>query len=249
MKSKIKAGDVFKTNQGCSCTVIAYESRTNILVEFNDKHKHQLVVRAKHLISGYIKNPYYPSVRGKGFIGVGEFKAYRNSEVTDEYKKWSSMLRRCYSKVEAKRRSSYSDCEVQEDWLDFQKFALWLTSNKHYKEDYQLDKDLLVLGNKVYSADTCCLVPTQINNLLLNKKSRSKKLPLGVKEDGRSDRFVAAVSVNAQNYHIGTFDTPKEAHEAYVRAKELHVKRMAREWRDRIDDRVYTALMSWRVAQ
>lgn len=249
MKSKIKAGDVFKTNQGCSCTVISYESRISVLIEFNDKHKHRLVVRAKHLASGYIKNPYHPSVRGKGFIGVGDFKAYHNKKVTDEYKRWSSMFRRCYSKIEEKRRSSYSDCEVHEDWFDFQNFASWLTANKYYKDDYQLDKDLLVLGNKVYSAETCCLVPTQINNLLLDKKSKPKELPIGAKEDGRSGRFVAAMSINAQNHHIGSFDTPKAAHKAYVAAKELHVKRIAKEWQGRIDERVYEALMSWRVAQ
>lgn len=248
MERKIKAGDVFKTNRGCSFTIVAYTSHRSILIEFNDAHKHRMTITARSLNSGYIKNPYYPSVRNRGFIGVGKFKAYRHGKVTDEYKKWSSMFRRCYSEVDSKDRSHYGDCEIHEDWFNFQNFASWLTTNKHYKPEYQLDKDLLALGGKIYSPDVCCLVPTQINNILLDCKSKKKPLPIGAKKDKRSGKFIAAMSVNAKNTYIGGFDTVDQAHKSYVKAKEAHVKQVANEWRGRIDERVYEALMSWRVA-
>lgn len=248
MERKIKVGDVFETNQGCTCTVILYKSRTSILIEFNDQHKHRAIVRAKHLQSGYVKNPYHPSVRGKGFLGVGEFSAYFNGKVTDEYKKWSSMFRRCYSEADSKHRSHYSDCEIHEDWFNFQNFALWLTKDKNYKPDYHLDKDLIFSGNRVYSPEACCLVPIEINNLLLDPKSKSRKLPVGVKVDSRSGRFVASMRMRSKNRHIGSFETPQEAHDAYVKVKEAYVKQVAKKWRGQIDERVYDALISWRVA-
>lgn len=247
MEGEIKAGDVFKTNQGCTCTVILYKNQTNILIEFNDQNKHRATVRAKHLRSGYVKNPYHPSVRGRGFMGVGQFNAYQDGKVTDEYKKWSSMFRRCYSEVDAKDRNHYSDCEIHEDWFNFQNFALWLTKNKSYSPDYHLDKDLIILGNRVYSPRACCLVPIEINNLLLDPKSKSRKLPVGVKKDSRSGRFIASMRMDSKNKHIGSFGTPQEAHEAYVSTKEAYVKEIANHWRGRIDERVYEALMNWRV--
>ena len=249
MESKIKAGDVFKTNQGCTCTVILYKNQTSILIEFNDKHKHRAVVRSKHLQSGYVKNPYHPSVRGRGFLGVGKFSAYCNGKVTDEYKKWSSMFRRCYSEVDAKDRSHYSDCEIHEDWFNFQNFASWLANNKSYQPDYHLDKDLIFLGNRVYSPKACCLVPIEINNLFLDPKSKSRNLPLGVKADSRSGRFIASMRMDSKNKHIGSFDTPQDAHQAYVVAKESYAKEVANKWRGHIDERVYDALMNWRVTQ
>ena len=32
-----------------------------------------------------------------------------------------------------------------------------------------IDKDILVKGNKVYSPNTCCLVPKNVNNLFIKK--------------------------------------------------------------------------------
>lgn len=249
MEREIKVGDAFKTNQGCTCTVISYKNQTSVLIEFNDQYKHRATVRAKHLITGYVKNPYHPSVRGRGFMGTGKFSAYCDGKVTDEYKKWSSMFRRCYSEIDAKDRRHYSDCEVHEDWFNFQEFALWLTKNENYKLEYHLDKDLIFLGNRVYSSEACCLVPIEINNLLLDPKSKSRKLPLGVKVDGRSGRFIASMRMSSKNQHIGSFSDPQEAHQAYVSAKEAYVKEVAHKWRGRIDERVYDALMNWRVVQ
>ena len=38
------------------------------------------------------------------------------------------------------------------------------------------------------------------------------------------------------------------AFEAYKHAKELHIKTEAREWKGRVSDKVYEALMNWEVS-
>ena len=68
------------------------------------------------------------------------------------YKTWSSMLRRCYSTKYQERCPTYMGCSVSEEWHTFSVFRNWMESQDW--QDTQLDKDLLVEGNKVYSPET-----------------------------------------------------------------------------------------------
>lgn len=62
------------------------------------------------------------------------------------YKKWKSMIHRCYdSKIQA-RQPAYIGCSVCEEWLTFSNFKLWMEA-----QDWQgkeLDKDILTAGSK-----------------------------------------------------------------------------------------------------
>ena len=111
----------------------------------------------------YIKNPYHPAVYGIGYIGEGEGEKGR------VYNIWKKVLQRCYSKEYHIKKPTYIGCSVVKEWLNFQNFAKWY--KKNYKpetmEGWHLDKDILVKGNKIYSPETCCFVPADINSLLL----------------------------------------------------------------------------------
>ena len=69
----------------------------------------------------------------------------------------------CYDENELKKEPSYIGCKVCEEWLNFQNFARWIYDNKYECDDLELDKDLLIKGNKIYSPNTCCLLPHEIN--------------------------------------------------------------------------------------
>ena len=71
------------------------------------------------------------------------------------------MIIRCYSNNYHQREPSYKECSVCEEWLNFQNFAKWWYIN--YFEEGDLDKDLLVKDNKIYSPKYCCILPKQIN--------------------------------------------------------------------------------------
>ena len=69
------------------------------------------------------------------------------------YRVWTHMLERCYDVKRQERQPTYKDCSVSTEWLTFSVFKSWM--EKQDFEGKQLDKDLLIEGNKIYSAETC----------------------------------------------------------------------------------------------
>ncbi len=243
--SDIKLGDVFPTNQGGSVIVVGYKNLKNITVQHIDKYSHIAVVQAGSLKAGNVKNPYYKAVRGVGFVGVGDFNAYDNKVITPEYRAWGGMFSRCYSK--GLEDPTYKDCVVTPEWHNFQVFAEWYVSHEFYGLGYHLDKDLLVRGNKVYSPSTCDMLPVEINSLLLDRRSERGEYPIGVSLLKRSGKFTAKLRIDGVTKNIGSYDTAKEAHKAYVVEKEANVKRMALSYKDKISKQAFSALMNWKV--
>ena len=165
------------------------------------------------------------------------------------YKLWNSMFQRCYSPKIAERYPTYKDCEVCQEWLILSNFAKWVNnSNNGYQKGYCLDKDIIEKGNKMYSPDTCCFVPQEINKLFIKADGRRGEYPIGVSKDDRFGKFKASIKMNSSK-RLGTFDTPEEAFVAYKTAKESYIKEIANEYyyNGRITKRVYDALMRYEV--
>lgn len=117
-----------------------------------------------------IKNPYARTVAGVGFVGEG-IPTSENGVNLREYRLWLSVINRCY-RPNRTVQNSYEDKTVAEVWHNYQNFAAWCRSNKgFYIEGYELDKDLLVAGNKVYGPDTCCFIPGILNRTLISYSS------------------------------------------------------------------------------
>lgn len=70
---------------------------------------------------------------------------------------WYGMFTRCYNPNYHAVEPTYKDACVCEEWWTASNFKKWFDEN--YVEGYQLDKDILVKGNKVYGPNTCCFVP------------------------------------------------------------------------------------------
>ena len=107
---------------------------------------------------GYMKDLTQPSVYGVGTHGEGVFRKRTHKLL---YRKWSDMLMRCYSEKYLTKYPTYGGCSVCEEWLNFQVFAVWAQEN--CVEGYELDKDIKVKGNKIYSPETCLFVSKQDN--------------------------------------------------------------------------------------
>lgn len=160
------------------------------------------------------------------------------------YKHWFSMMSRCYGKVKEKE-PSYIGCVVCDEWLVYSNFKEWF--DKNYIDGYHLDKDILVKGNKIYSPETCCFVPKEINNLL-NKHSKDRgELPIGVTKSGYG--FAARLNMIDVRKRIGYFKTPYDAFCEYKKEKESYIKKVAKEYYDKgaIGKNVYDALMNYKV--
>ena len=140
-------------------------------------------------------------------------------------------------------------CEVSDKFKSYEYFYEWCHKQVGFgNQDWQLDKDLLFKGSKVYSEDSCVFIPKEINSLLTKSdKVRGKHL-IGVHYHKRDKAFVARVNKNKGNpEHLGYFKTEVEAFKAYKTAKEAFIKEQANKWKSQIDDRAYNALMNYQV--
>jgi len=187
-------------------------------------------------------------VCGIGYLGVGKYKAKIKGKHTKEYAIWKAMFSRCYSKGTQTRQPTYVGCIVCKEWHNFQVFAEWYTNHNYFGLGYHLDKDIVVRGNKIYSPETCTLVPLEINSLLTNSKAARGEHPQGVSYHKRDKKFIAQVNtgVGSQTY-LGSFGTAEEAFQAYKTAKEKYIKVVANKWRGAIEDSVYENLLIYEI--
>ena len=158
------------------------------------------------------------------------------------------MICRCYDKKYQESKPTYIGCKVCDEWRYLSAFKKWFDEN--YVDGYQLDKDILAPGNKIYSPDTCCFVPPEINVLLIGPPKRKDGLPRGVYRYGRNRKFSAIISdITEKNRHrvIGKYDTIEEASRAFNEAREqkIHDTAYACYGRGKITKRVYDALMRY----
>ena len=186
------------------------------------------------------------SVYNVGYLGVGKYLNVENGKNTYVYCVWNGMLRRCYSKEYLKKFPSYIGCTVHEDWHNFQNFAKWFDQN--YIKGCQLDKDILIKGNKVYSSGTCCFVPQEINSLLTNSKNKRGNYLIGVRKN-KSGKYSSYISFNKKQIHLGTFDYEIEAFLKYKKEKENIIKEQSSKYfKDgKINMNVHMALYHYKI--
>lgn len=137
------------------------------------------------------------------------------------YQTWWLMLDRCYSEKLHDTHPTYSECSVVAEWLYFSKFRSWMI-NQDWKGK-QLDKDILLYGNKQYGPDTCVFVTRAVNMFMIGREDLERVLPQGVKLT-QDNTYSAQVKWKGKGVHIGTYKTLEQASAAYInKKKELAV--------------------------
>lgn len=121
----------------------------------------------------------------------------------------------------AKKRPSYKGCTVCDEWLKFSNFKAWMEQQDW--QGKQLDKDIIKPGNTIYCPEFCAMVCKLTNSFVVDKKSCRGKYPLGVHFCIRSKKFAAQCGDTFAGKHksirIGYYNTPEEAHRAYLAVK------------------------------
>lgn len=165
------------------------------------------------------------------------------------YLRWRDMMQRCYNTKFHERQPQYKECSVCEEWWNFCNFEKWY--NEHYyeieNENMDLDKDILFKGNKEYSPVTCCIVPHCINTLFLTGKKKRGDLPLGIWFDREKSKYRASMNYCSVPIKIGTFGTVEEAFARYKLYKEDFIKDIAKQYKGKIPDKVYQAMLNWKI--
>lgn len=242
-------------SQGCLMKIIEYNSYSDILVEFQDEYKYRTRAGYKEFKSGSIKNWYHPSVCGVGIVG-DKYKdcITKNGKMSHEYKTWSSLLLRCFDENYKIKEITYQDVTCCKEWLSYENFYEWLYQQENFEkwlnnDDWAIDKDILIKGNKIYSPNTCCLVPRIVNSLFIKRTNDRGIYPIGVTK--HKDRFRARCDnpLLKTRKHIGLYNTPEEAFQAYKQYKENLIRQVAQEEysKGNIIQSCYEAMMKYEV--
>lgn len=226
--------------------VIRLRDCYRVTIEHTDHNKHRSDVTPGQLRRGAIRNPYKPRIFGVGFTGVGIHAATSCGRDTRPYTAWVRMLERAYSTEKQKTNKSYIGCAVAAEWHNFQNFADWYASQPFSGQGFQVDKDILLPGNKIYCAEFCRLVPARINKILLDNPDRRGAHPVGV--TFYAGKYVSHLSRDGRRYHLGRFATPEEAFKAYKAAREDYIISSAERDRDSLPLEIYEALMRHKIS-
>lgn len=239
-------GDKYINNQGCEFTITGYDGKGRYSIIFSDNTKLHSV-NYGNIKTGEVKNLNFPSVHGVGYIGYGIHPRSIKGRLTKPYSTWLGMITRCYSEKAHVRVPTYKDVEVCREWQCFQNFAEWYKDNwKDWMDiTWQIDKDICVKNNKIYSPETCEFVPREINMLII--KSRNNLLPVGVSLFKKTGKYKAQYNNGITSIPLGYFNTPEEAFQAHKKAKEAHIKEIANKWKDKISYKIYFSLINYEI--
>lgn len=138
------------------------------------------------------------------------------------YRTWRDMLARCYSASYQTRYPAYIGCSVSTEWLSLSSFTQWMLNQDW--EGKCLDKDILFQGNKIYSAENCVFVSSELNLFLVDRRAKRGLYPIGVSRINGSGNFRASCSNpwSKKNEDLGVFQNPEDAHKAWKARKHQH---------------------------
>lgn len=242
-KRKVTVGSIWPSKKCGNFEVVEVNGCWDVKIRFI-KTGFCVKTTSQTIKVGNIKDKMSPSLHGVGFIGDGKFKASAGKVGTKIYNSWKRMFDRCYSG----RYPTYKDCFVCEEWHNFQNFAEWYEDNYPQDgKDYQLDKDLKVIGNKEYSPSKCMFVSTMVNTFILDGSAMRGEFMIGACWHNSSQRIISQCRnpITGRQQYLGSFSSDIDAHLAWRKRKsELAVELAEMQSNKDVAD----ALMRWKYA-
>lgn len=224
-----------ETTQSGLLTVVEYINAHKVKIKFNNTG-FEKSVSAAAIRTGRIQDPLAKTNCGVGFNGVGIYTQSNSKGAGDS---WRSMINRCYSETYLSRKPTYRECKVSVEWHNFQNYAEWYEDNyPNDGERIHLDKDLLVVGNKVYSSNTCVFVPQWLNSFMSGSMAIRGEHPIGVSFSKIHKKFESYCNYMGKRKHLGLFSNATDAHAEWVKCK-LELAKKRKNEMDLIDERIY----------
>lgn len=166
--------------------------------------------------------------------------------------RWGGILKRCI--VDGDQQTRYPRYKGTENhFTDFQEFVEWSRGEVGYllREPigdrswaYSVEKDILGQGKKIYSPETCLLVPNAVNMFLTARNASRGEWPLGVAWKKSNSKFEGQVKDRGKKTYLGLFTDPFECHRAWQKAKVDNGRRFALEFKD-WHGKLYNGLNAW----
>lgn len=247
-----RVGEKRINSKGFEMECVEYFGSTDITVKFIDP---EYIVKHKtwqYFDKGKIEHPLYKK-KTYGTIGT-KYPSRVNGAHTKEYNTWKNMMTRCFSDEYKSKNPTYVDVTCCEEWTVYENFYEWLHSQENFQqwydgEQWAVDKDILVKGNKIYSPNTCCLVPKNVNLLFAKRDALRGEYIIGVNYNKRDNVYVAHCKRDGKLWHIGVYNSEYDAFIGYKNFKENFIKRTAKEeyTQGNITQKCYEAMMDYQV--
>lgn len=166
---KAHIGKRYKTNCGNTCTIIRRvpdEKYADLVEAIFDGTGFRKISRLPNFKNGKIKDPYYPSESGIGYLGEGYEKMMKSDKALFDklYDRWRNMLRRCYDETSSGYyKYGKVGVHVCDRWHNLSNYIFDIIQlpgfdrTKVLNGEISLDKDKLQMNepNKQYSPETC----------------------------------------------------------------------------------------------
>ena len=220
-----RIGTVVKNLMGFDMMCIAYRNSMDIDVLFLDEEGHIAQhVQWNNFIRGKVRNG------ARNLFRQNHFE--KDNKIPKEYYTWKHMLERCFSAKFKASKPTYMNASCCKQWLNYSAFCNWLYDQDNFETwmslEYScLDKDILIKGNKLYSPDTCLLVPSNVNTLFVKRNGDRGLLPIGVIQLDSKYGACCANPFEKRTVTIGRYDTVKDAFVAYKTYKENIIRQVA----------------------
>ncbi|AUR92293.1 DNA-binding domain protein [Vibrio phage 1.170.O._10N.261.52.C3] len=143
---------------------------------------------------------------------------------TDKYYvSWTGLLKRLFCEKDLVKRPQYREVSIQPDWLKYSKYREWcIQQESKYEIDIKgllLDKDILSVGTKIYSPDTCIFVEVKLNNYVVDTGHGSKSC--GSHWHERLGKYEACCThpATSKRLSLGLFNTQEDGYQVYLETK------------------------------
>lgn len=242
-----RLGTTIQNQAGSKVTVIDYKNSDEVIIKFDNGYI--TTVPWGNFKIGSIQSPYCKTMCKTGYLGEGQY-----TPQDQWYNYWRAMIERVYRKNHFAERW-YSAVGVCEEWHNYQNFAQWCADNFYKVKDSKmnLDKDIIVKHNKIYSPQTCVFVPHFINTLFIRAENTRGDLPIGVYWHERDQEYRAQCSYidveigKRKNKWLGGYDNSDDAFNAYKSFKENHIKYLANYYKEYIPENLYNVMINYEV--
>lgn len=149
------------------------------------------------------------------------------------------------------KKDAYKDVKLCDEWQEFDNFLSWFNHQVEmgwYRYGREIDKDLLSpRGSKIYSPETCCFIPPRVNSFLVENISKTKRLPPNVKYDSYMDFYYSVFRMGNRLYVSNYYECPYKAFLYYRSMKEDMARQVAEVVKDRVEPKVYEALLNYKL--
>ena len=205
-------------SKGFKMTIISYQGYRNIIVQFEDGSTTRTSIN--HWKEGNVTHPKY----GKMYHNIG-YVDYTIEDISTvklepSYNMWRGMIDRCYGNHKGNNKV-YIGCSVDSEWHNYTNFKQWYNKNFYQipGEKMELDKDIKIMGNKIYSTNTCLIVPSYINCWFV--KHRTNELAQGVSWHPPGNKHYRVTALPKHQL----YETLEEASEAFQNYKQQVIQK------------------------